>query len=210
MRDFQEKTVVQPLTAEGLQEPELARFLFSDPRMAPVWLIIRIYVGWQWLQAGIEKWQSPVWTGSQAGTAMAGFVAGALKKTTGAKVDVSGWYAWFLNAVVLPHTAVWSYAIATGEVLVGAGLILGLFTGIAAFFGGLMSANYLLAGTVSTNPLLFILATWLVLAWRAAGLIGLDRWALPPLGVPGQPGPLFGHKSATAAQPRRKTKAPTS
>ena len=70
-----------------------------------------------------------------------------------------------------------------GEIAVGIGLILGLFTGIAAFFGGLMNANYLFAGTVSINPLLFVLSTWLVLAWRVAGYYGLDRWGLPALGV---------------------------
>jgi thiosulfate dehydrogenase [quinone] large subunit len=46
-----------------------------------------------------------------------------------------------------------------------------------------MNASYLLAGTLSTNPLLFILATWLVLGWRVAGYWGLDRWVLPKLGV---------------------------
>jgi len=102
---------------------------------------------------------------------------------------------------VLPHTAVWSDAIAYGEILVGLGLIVGLFTGIAAFFGGLLNANYLLAGTVSTNPMLFILATWLVLAWRVAGLIGLDRFALPAVGVPGQAGKLFKHQQLVADKP---------
>jgi thiosulfate dehydrogenase [quinone] large subunit len=58
-----------------------------------------------------------------------------------------------------------------------------------------MNANYLLAGTVSTNPILFILATWLVLAWRVAGWWGLDRWALPLVGVPGAPGTLFRRRS---------------
>ncbi len=38
---------------------------------------------------------------------------------------------------------------------------------------------------------MFILATWLVLAWRVAGHWGLDRWVLPLLGVPGAPGTLF-------------------
>ena len=70
-----------------------------------------------------------------------------------------------------------------GELLVGAALILGLFTGLAAFFGGLMNASYLLAGTVSINPVLFILATWLVLGWRVAGWWGLDRLVLPRFGV---------------------------
>jgi thiosulfate dehydrogenase [quinone] large subunit len=177
--------------ARGFEEPGFAKFIFSDPRMSAFWLLVRIYVGWEWLQAGIEKLQSPVWTGAKAGTAMAGFVNGALQKTTGQHVDVQGWYAGFLQMLVLPHTAAWSYVIAYGEILVGLGLIVGLFTGIAAFFGGLMNANYLLAGTVSTNPMLFVLATWLVLAWRVAGLIGLDFFALPAVGVPGQPGKLL-------------------
>lgn len=68
--------------------------------------------------------------------------------------------------------------------LVGLGLIFGLLTGIAAFFGSLMNVSFLFAGTLSTNPLLFILATWLVMAWKVAGWYGLDRWALPYLGTP--------------------------
>jgi thiosulfate dehydrogenase [quinone] large subunit len=38
---------------------------------------------------------------------------------------------------------------------------------------------------------MFILATWLVLAWRVAGYWGLDRWVLPRLGVSGSPGTMF-------------------
>ena len=31
----------------------------------------------------------------------------------------------------------------------------------------------------------------LLLAWRSAGYVGLDRWLLPLLGTPWQPGRLF-------------------
>jgi len=41
--------------------------------------------------------------------------------------------------------------------LVRATLAPGSRGAFAAFFGGLLHANYLLAGTVSTNPMLFIL-----------------------------------------------------
>lgn len=174
-----------------IPEPPIAQFLFSDTRLAPFWLIVRLYTGYEWLQAGLEKLGNPVWTGSKAGAAVTGFVSGALKKTTGEHPDVTGWYASFLQAVVLPHAAFWSWLVTLGEIAVGIGLILGLFTGIAAFFGGFMNANYLLAGTVSTNPLLFIFATWLVLAWRVAGYWGLDYFVLPAVGVPGYPGKLF-------------------
>lgn len=177
-----------------IDDPPIAQMLFSDTRFALIWLIIRVYTGYEWFMAGSEKLGNPVWTGAKAGTGLAGFAAGALKKTAGDHADVTGWYATFLQSVVLPHAALWSWMITLGEITVGIGLIVGCLTGIAAFFGGLMNANYLLAGTVSTNPLLFIFATWLVMGWRVAGYIGIDRWLLPALGVPGHPGELFQHE----------------
>ncbi len=176
-----------------VEEPPIAQFLFADTRLAWFWLLVRLYAGYEWLTAGLEKFGNPAWTGSHAGAAIAGFATAALKKTTGAHPDVTGWYARFLQTFVLRHPTAWSWAITLGEIAVGCGLIVGLFTGFAAFFGGLMNANYLLAGTVSTNPILFVLCTWLVLAWRVAGRYGLDRWVLPVLGVPGHPGRLLHH-----------------
>jgi len=66
-----------------------------------------------------------------------------------------------------------------GELFVGIGLILGAFTGIAAFFGAFMNMNYLYAGTVSTNPTLLILQIFIMLAGKTAGGIGLDRFLSP-------------------------------
>lgn len=180
---------LQTSTPRLMHEPGLSRLLFADPRLAPLWALLRIYVGYEWLMAGWGKVTNPagVWVGEKAGSAVTGFLTGALAKTQGEHPDVQGWYAWFLQHVALPNAAVFSYLVAYGEVLVGIALILGLFTGVAAFFGGLMNTSYLLAGTVSTNPLLFILATWLVLGWRVAGWWGLDRWVLARFGVTASP-----------------------
>ncbi len=194
-----QKTASKETDSYVVEDPPLARFLFGDVRRRWIWLILRVYVGYNWLQAGIEKIQSPAWFGSQAGTAIAGFANGALAKSTGAHPDVQAWYAWFLQNVVLPNAKVWSYMITIGETLVGIGLILGIFTGIAAFFGSFMNVNYLLAGTVSSNPLLFIIATWLVLSWKTAGWLGLDHWLLPAVGTPWRPGKLL-QKSARVQQ----------
>jgi thiosulfate dehydrogenase [quinone] large subunit len=71
-----------------------------------------------------------------------------------------------------------------GEILVGLGLIFGVLTGIAAFFGVFMNMNFLLAGAVSINPIIGGLALFLVLAWRIAGYYGGDRYLLPLLGTP--------------------------
>lgn len=174
-----------------IEESPLSKFLFSNTKMAWFWFIVRLYVGWEWLVAGWAKVINPVWTGDTAGAALSGFVNGALQKTTGMHPDVSGWYATFLQNTVLPHAKIWSYAVAYGEVLVGIGLIVGCFVGIAAFFGLFMNLNYLLAGTVSTNPILFVLSIGLILAWKIAGYWGLDRYVLQKFGVPWRSGQMY-------------------
>jgi thiosulfate dehydrogenase [quinone] large subunit len=179
---------------EAFEDPPIARALFGEVRWAWIWLILRLYVGWEWLHAGWGKLNSAAWTGDQAGTAISGFVNGALEKTGGSHPDVQSWYGAFLQHVVLAYPVAWSYLITAGEFLVGIALILGIFTGIAAFFGSFMNMNYLLAGTVSTNPILFAIATWLVLAWKTAGWWGVDRWLLPMLGTPWRPGVVFSHE----------------
>jgi len=187
-------------TSLQIAEPPIARFLFADTRLAPLWTIIRLYLGYEWLMAGWGKLTNPagVWVGAKAGTAVTGFIEGALEKTSGDHPDVSGWYATFLQQVALPNAVLFSYLVTFGELLVGVALILGLLTGIAAFFGGFMNANFLFAGTVSTNPLLLLLAILIILAWRVAGYWGLDRWVLPLVGVPSAAGTLFRHGEPTA------------
>lgn len=172
--------------ATNFDDPPVARALFSSPRWSWIWLVLRVYLGYQWLAEGLDKMRTPTWFGPQAGAFLTKWAGLSLTKTGGAHPDVQPFYGWFLQHVVIPHAALWSYLVVFGEVFVGLGLILGLFTGIAAFFGSLMNFNYLLAGSVSVNPIFFAIATLLVLAWKTAGYIGLDYWLLPALGTPWQ------------------------
>src|SRR5690606_32166609 len=93
---------------------------------------VRVWLGWQWLQAGLHKVGAPAWTGEDAGTAVARFVNGALAKAAGENPVVQGWYASFLERFVVPNTKLFGHLVAYGELLVGIGLILGAFTGFAA------------------------------------------------------------------------------
>jgi thiosulfate dehydrogenase (quinone) large subunit len=172
-------------------DPPAALALFGQVRWAWIWIIPRLYAGWVWIKAGWEKLTNPAWVGSQAGTALSGFINGALSKTGGPHPDVQSWFAAFLQNAILPHAGTWSYVVSIGETLVGLGLILGAFTGIAAFFGMFMNLNYLMAGSVSLNPILLMISILLVLAWKTAGWWGLDRWLLPALGTPWRPGMVF-------------------
>jgi thiosulfate dehydrogenase [quinone] large subunit len=189
---------IHPTEATHIPEPPIARFLFADTRMAWFWLIVRLYVGYEWLMAGLEKLTgysysidafgqkvgSPWVFSGHDGAAITGFVKGALALTAGTHPAVQGWYASFLQNFVVPNAAVFSYLVTFGEVLVGLGLIFGVLTGIAAFFGVFMNLNFLLAGAVSINPVIGTLAILLVLAWRVAGFYGVDSYVLPLLGTP--------------------------
>lgn len=174
-----------------IPEPAISRLLFADTRFSIIWLPLRIYVGWLWVQAGWEKIISPAWVGPNAGSALHGFLMVALAKSAGAHPDVSGWYVAFINGFVLHNVTTFSYVVSFGELAVGIGLILGMFTGIAAFFGAFMNMNYLFAGTVSVNPLMFLIELFLILAWRVAGWWGVDRYLLPMLGTPWKKGKIF-------------------
>jgi len=166
---------------EAIRDSALSRFVFSSPLMAPLWLVLRVVVGWQWLSSGWEKVTGSGWVGSGAGTAVTEFLKAALKKTGGEMPDVQPWFARFIESVALPNAGLFSYLVTVGELAVGAALILGLLTGLAAFFGLLMNLVYLWAGTLSTNPTLVAAAVLLILAWRVAGWWGLDRAMLPRL-----------------------------
>jgi thiosulfate dehydrogenase [quinone] large subunit len=176
---------IQPKVVTRIEEPPIAKFLFADTRMAWLWFIVRMYVGYQWITAGWEKMIGGGWVFSaHDGAGLKGFVTGALAQTTGAHPAVQGWYGAFLHTFVLPNVVPFAYVVTFGEIAIGLGLIVGCLTGIAAFFGLFMNLNFLMAGAVSVNPILGILALFLVLAWRIAGYYGVDHYLLPVLGTP--------------------------
>lgn len=163
------------------KQSSLVSLFTNNTSSAPLWFIVRLYVGYIWLMAGWEKIANPAWFGPNAGAALTGFAKGALAKTGGAHPDVTQWYAAFLQYIVLPNVTAWSNAIAVGELLVGLGLIVGIFTTTAAFFGFFMNLNFLFAGAVSSNPVLLVLSLLLMIAHRVAGHWGLDRFVRPIL-----------------------------
>ena len=173
--------------AQVVEVSSISHLLYSSTRSSLLWLALRIYLGYEWITAGWDKVNSPAWVGDQSGAALTGFIQGALHKTAAfcqpapaaCHPDVYNWYASFLQNVVLPNASLWSHMVAWSEVLVGAALILGLLVGVSSFIGAFMNLNFMLAGTVSINPMMFTIGIFLVLAWRVAGYWGLDRYALP-------------------------------
>ncbi len=188
-----------------LSDPPLAKFLFGSTKMAIFWGILRLWVGYEWFEAGLHKLQDPKWT--QTGEALKGFWAGAAKiPEAPAKAAITfDWYRSFLQFMIDQQAYTWfAKLVAYGELLIGIALILGVFTGIAAFFGGFMNWNFMMAGSASTNPLLFACGVGLVLAWKVAGYYGVDRFLLPAIGTPWQLGTAIERvrpKAAPAVRP---------
>jgi thiosulfate dehydrogenase (quinone) large subunit len=167
-----------------IQDPPIAQFLFQNSKAAWIWLVVRLYIGWAWLEAGWHKFEDPAWM--ETGQGVLGFWQRALGTApNGRPIIVYDWYRAFIQFLVDSGSHPWfAKLIVFGEIAVGLGLILGALVGIAAFFGALMNMSFLMAGTVSTNPVLFFAAMLLILAWKNAGYIGIDRYLLPMLGTP--------------------------
>ncbi len=178
-----------------IPDPKIAFVLFQTVRVSWLWLIIRLILASTWIPAGWGKLHNPAW---MSGQAIEGFWRNAVSVDTGS--ITYEWYRMFLQFMI---DAGWSHwfgpLMAYSELIIGVLLLLGAFTGIAAFAGGVLNLNFMLAGVASSNPLMFLFSMLLILAWKVAGWYGLDRWLLPRLGTP------WMHSPAKDAEPAKQT-----
>ncbi|NJC97124.1 MAG: DoxX family protein [Anaerolineales bacterium] len=172
------------LTRKGqtLETPSFINMLFSDKRFSILWLAVRVWLGWQWIDASLHKLQNPAWM--QTGDALKGFWMGAVQiPAEGRPAIAYDWYRNFLQFMLDAQAYTWfAKIVAISEFLFGALLIAGIFVGLTAFFSGFMNWNFIMAGSASVNGVFFGLAVLLVLAWKIAGYIGLDYFLLPRVG----------------------------
>ena len=181
----------------------MADWLFRSNYASVLWLVVRIWLGYQWFNAGYQKiWGSErmgFWFGGGAG--VFGFAkSGVAANGTPLGAVGYGWWAAFLHNFVMPNASWIAKLIALGEIAIGVGLILGLFTGIAAFVAITLNFTYMMTGSAGVNPLYALAGVFLVLAWRNAGTLGLDRYVLRAVGTPFHAGTLV--RKFTHRQPQ--------
>lgn len=175
------------VTARGevtMPDPPLAHKLFNTTRFAWLWAIVRIYLGYLWITSGWGKVTGQGWV--DGGTSLKAFWERQIVIPEQGRPPITyDWYREFIRFMLDNEWYSWfAPFIAYGELLVGIALVVGAFVGIAAFFGALMNWNFIMAGVASTNPVLLILAVFLMLAWKVAGWYGADRFLLPLVGTP--------------------------
>lgn len=157
---------------------------FKGAKGSWIWLILRLYVGYQWMTAGWHKI-----TGDKPFDAT-GYLKGAAAKivpptdaAAAAKFKPIHSYEWwgdFLNSFAIPNVGLFNFLIPWGEFLVGVALIFGFATIFAASMGALMNFSFLMSGSISSNPMLVTLQFIIIAAGGAyAGYIGLDYWFRP-------------------------------
>jgi thiosulfate dehydrogenase (quinone) large subunit len=202
-------TVSRDVSPGQMDDPVFWKLIMGSVYWALIWMPLRFFVGREWLAAGEHKLRDDAWM--KGGSALQGYWERATTVPEGRPSSPSGTYAWFedLLKYMLDHEWYTWFAkvIAIGEFMVGLGLIVGALVGIAAFFGTLMNFNFQLAGSASTNPVLFGLGVFLVLGWKVAGWVGLDRYLLPALGTPWKRGRLLEHSTYESAGPGHAMRA---
>ncbi len=169
------------LTRKGqtLELPSFVNAIFSDKRFSILWLAVRVWLGWQWIEASLHKLSDPAWM--KTGVALKGFWTAAVQIPATGKPPIDfAWYRAFLQAALNAQAYTWfAKVVAVSEFLIGISLILGIFVGATAFFGGFMNWNFIMAGSASVNGVFFGLSVLLVLAWKIAGYLGVDYFLLP-------------------------------
>jgi thiosulfate dehydrogenase [quinone] large subunit len=147
---------------EPFPNPAFLDAVLDNVRFAWFWLVLRVSVGWWWIEMGWPRTQST-----------AGFGGGP---------------AWLGTAG------------SVGLTLAGIALVLGALTGLAAFAGGCLWGYLAGTGEALTAMSWFAASVALVLSWKTAGWIGLDRWVLPMLGMPWRGGVLFARRPPTEGE----------
>ncbi|MNI50676.1 hypothetical protein D3C73_1053570 [compost metagenome] len=152
------------------------KWLRENKYAAGLLLIVRLYIGYEWLIHGWDK--------LTGGFDAKGFLNNAVNKPVIDKATnelIYPTFTAFVENFALPNVKIINFMIPLGEFLVGLGLILGVLTTTAAFFGLLMNFMFMFAGTVSTNPWFILIGVVLFMAGANAGKFGADYYLMPYL-----------------------------
>ncbi|HKY53615.1 MAG TPA: DoxX family membrane protein, partial [Anaerolineales bacterium] len=131
---------------QTIQTPSFINFLFNDTRASILWLAVRVWLGWNWLEAGWEKIQNPAWM--QTGEALKGFWTRAVQIPAEGRPPIAyDWYRSFIQTLLDSGSYVWfAKLVAVGELLVGIAMIFGFLMFFTAFMAGFMNWNFIMAG----------------------------------------------------------------
>jgi thiosulfate dehydrogenase [quinone] large subunit len=142
-----------------------------------MYLGIRLYVAYKWLESALPKIGDPAWTST--GEAMKQFVERAQAvPPPPAKPPVSfGWYRRLLKVTIQGSTPRYmARAIVAGQLVCGFGLLLGFRPRSAAAIGLLQNLSFSLAGSSGHNPFMMLAQELLLLTPDDVARYGWEGW----------------------------------
>lgn len=131
-------------------------------------LPLRLFLGATFLYAGLDKVTDPGFLSGTGPDSLAAMMEG-VRQTAGAP--------WMVD-LALKNPEGFGYAIAGGEIAVGLGTLVGLWTRLAAFGGILLSLSFWLTVSWSTTPYYFGNDLPYLVAWTPLLLVGAPRLSL--------------------------------
>ena len=134
--------------------------------------LLRIYIGGYLLWQGVTKYQRNFprsdWLRRQIGDTH--------------HPNIYGWYQEFLNQYVAQNQELFGFLVMSGEIVLGACLLLGVFTRASALVALLMLINYyfgpgaIRGGIVAAHQQLFCLCLLVIMLSGAGRTLGFDGW----------------------------------
>ncbi|MCL2112901.1 DoxX family protein [Lactococcus protaetiae] len=148
----------------------MIKFLRHSRLAAVILTVLRVFIGYQWMSAGIGKLMA------EESFSASGLINGALNSPTA--------YPWFHSFLSLTtdsgaNTAFFDFVVPWGQVIVGLALILGAYTLFVASAGLMMNIAFILSGVISENPTFILIQVLILVAGYNAGRYGLDYWITP-------------------------------
>jgi thiosulfate dehydrogenase [quinone] large subunit len=178
--DQAEPAAATASTAAAATDGRLGAALFHNPRTAPVWLVLRLWLGYEWLHAGWSKLHEAAPAGwFHDAPSLQGFVFGAdavwdhRAQAFGHPNVHYGWFTDFLHFVA-DHGWFFGPLIVVSEILVGLGLVTGTLTRWAALSAVALNVMYTMGGAAGVNGVFIAAAVLLVAGYRVAGRLGGD------------------------------------
>ena len=148
--------------------PTVLQWMGRSKFMAFGWTAMRVWLGIMWLQAGVAKlWgaENPAFL-HNGGAGVAGFAAHG--------VAAYSWWGSFLHSFVVPNSGWIGIVVAFAEFAVGIGLVLGLFTRVAALGSLALLFTYVMSGTASVCAFYALFAVIILATWRSSSWLGVD------------------------------------
>lgn len=152
----------------------MMKLMRENKYFAIILAVVRVILGYKWIAGGWGKI-----TGDTAFDA-SGYLMNAITNPVAKGGEaIYPTYNAFIEHIALPFIDVINVLVPWGEFLIGLGLILGILTLPALFFGLLMNFMFLFAGTISTNPQMVLLGIILLLGATNTGKFGGDYFLNP-------------------------------